>query len=789
MTLRRLTGSAPRRLLALAGVVLMLTPAAGAAETEAVASTPPVEKVLIVSLPRLRWVDVAEHRPPALTGLLANSAVASMSVRTISPVTQPGDAYATVGAGNRARAVPDLAGLAFSPADRYGDEVVADVFARRCACAVDDAAVVHLGTGPTVEANRRLRYGAEPGALAAALAGAGRSTAVVANADPGFEGDRFHREAALAVADPAGRVQAGTVGRELLSADPSAPFGLRTDTRATLAAFAGAWESADVVLLELGDLERADRYALVSTSAAADRAQAAALARADDVVGDVLAGVDLARHLVVLVAPTEPRGLPVELAIAAVAGPGFEPGLAASGTTRRPGYVTLPDLAPTVLAALGVEAPTAMNGAPVAAVGGPPPGAALFQQLAGDNDRAVFRNRVTGPITVAFIALQVVTYGLAALALRRRRPGLRRVVMYLALTVLAVPSVAFLSGLVRYDVLGPAGYGIAVFAASVAVAVVAGVAGRAGTGRAAIAAEHTWVMAALLLAGLLLAVLLVDIAAGGPLQIDTVIGYSPIVAGRFAGYGNLAFGLVAMATIVVGTGAWGWFGRDGRRTALSPGDDEEERTSWRWRTAAVAALFAVTVLAIGLPSLGLDVGGVLSAVPAFLVTLLVLRGKTVGWRRIAAIAVATVTVMTAFAIVDLLRPPTSRTHLGRFLALVADQGLQGATTVIERKISANLQILTSSPWALVIPVAVAFLAFLAWRRAELLGRLQSVAPGARACVVGGLVLAVLGGLLNDSGVAVPGIMFAVLLPYLTVLALAAGDPPRRAPAPTLDGGP
>ncbi len=783
-------GRAPRGLLALALVVLVLTPASvGTAETQAVPGDPPAEKVLILSLPRLRWVDVAEHRPPVLTGFFAESAVASLSARTISTLTSPGDAYATIGAGNRVRVVEELAGLAFSPDDRYGDEVVADVFARRCACAVDGAAVVHLGAGPTVEANRRLRYGAEPGALATALAEAGRTTAVVANADPGFAGEELHREAALAVSDPAGRVPAGTVSRELLTADPSAPFGLRTDPRATVEAFAGAWGSADVVLLELGDLERADRYALLSTSAAAERAQVTALARADEVLGEVLAGVDLGRHLVVLVAPTEPRALPVELAVAAVAGPGFEPGLATSGTTRRPGYVTLPDLAPTVLAALGVDAPTAMNGAPVAAVGGPRPGPSLFQQLAGDNDRAVFRNRVTGPVTVAFIALQVATYGLAALALRRRRPGLRRVATILALTVLAVPSVAFLSGVVRYAVLGPAGYGVAVFAAAVAFAVVAGVAGRALTGRAAIAGDRAWVMAALLLAGLLLAVLLVDIAVGGPLQIDTVIGYSPIVAGRFAGYGNLAFGLVAMAAIVVGTGAWGWSGRDGRRAALSPGDDHEERPSGTGRTAAVAALFAVTVLAIGLPSLGLDVGGVLSAVPAFLVTLLVLRGKTVGWRRVVAIAVATVTVMSAFAVVDLLRPPASRTHLGRFLALVADQGPQGATTVIERKIGANLYILTSSPWALVIPVAIAFLAFLAWRRAELLGRLQSVAPGARACVVGGLVVAVLGGLLNDSGVAVPGIMFAVLLPYLTVLALAAGDPPTAAPAaPALDDG-
>lgn len=776
------------RLLGLTLALLALAPGAGAGEAEL--ATPPAEKVLIVSLPRLRWADVAERRPPVLTALLADSAVASLSVRTISTLTRPGDAYATIGAGNRTRVVEELAGLAFSPDGRYGGELVADVFARRCACAVGDAAVVHLGAAPAVEANQRLRYGAQPGGLATALAGAGLTTAVVANADPGFagpgfDGDPFHREAALAVADADGRVPAGTVGRQLLTADPAAPFGLRTDTGATVEAVAEAWDSADVVLLELGDLERADRYAPVSTSSAAERARATALARADALLGEVLAGVDLGRHVVVVVAPTEPRALPVELTVVAVAGPGFEPGLATSGTTRRPGYVTLPDLAPTVLAALGVEAPTAMTGAPVAAVGGPRPGPALFEQLAGDNDRAVFRNRVTGSVTVAFIALQVLTYGLAAMTLRQRRPGLRRLVTLLALTVLAVPSVAFLSGLVRYAALGPAGYGVAVFAAAAALAAAAGVIGRVAAGRRRPAAGRASVTAALVLAGLLLGVLLVDIAAGGPLQIDTVFGYGggPIVAGRFAGYGNLAFGLTAMSAIVVATGAWGWPGYASRPTG---GDDGNRppRSPGERRTTAVAAVFAVTVLAIGLPALGLNVGGVLSAVPAFLVTILALRGRALGWRRVAAIAGATLAVIAAFGAVDLLRPPPSRTHLGRFLALTAEQGLGGASTVIERKVASNLSILTSSVWTLVIPVAIAFLAFLAWRQPSLLRRLESVAPGARACLVGGLVLAVLGGLLNDSGVAIPGIMFGVLLPYLTVLALAAEEPPT----PALDDG-
>ena len=82
----------------------------------------------------------------------------------------------------------------------------------------------------------------------------------------------------------------------------------------------------------------------------------------------------------------------------------------------------------------------------------------------------------------------------------------------------------------------------------------------------------------------------------------------------------------------------------------------------------------------------------------------------------------------------------------------------------------------SSVWALVIPVALALLVLMFRRRRSALRRLVAEVPGLRACLGAALVLAVLGGALNDSGVAVTAMMLAVLLPYVTVLAV---DPPSR----------
>ena len=58
-------------------------------------------------------------------------------------------------------------------------------------------------------------------------------------------------------------------------------------------------------------------------------------------------------------------------------------------------------------------------------------------------------------------------------------------------------------------------------------------------------------LAPLLLVGLSWLVLVVDVLTGGRLQINTVFGYSPLVAGRFAGLGNLAFAIVGVGAVVV----------------------------------------------------------------------------------------------------------------------------------------------------------------------------------------------------------------------------------------------
>jgi hypothetical protein len=435
----------------------------------------------------------------------------------------------------------------------------------------------------------------------------------------------------------------------------------------------------------------------------------------------------------------------------AMAGPGVEPGLARSPTTRRDGYVTLPDVGVTVLDALGLDPPSSMNATAIVSAGGPPFTPADASRLADADDLARFRDRTVGPVSVIYIVLQVVTYGLAAAALLTRGGRLRRGVELAALTILAVPLVAFLSGLTRYHHLALATYVVTVFAVALAIALVA-----LPTRRI-----HPFLPAfALVGANWLLQI--VDVVAGGHLQLDTPLGYSPIVAGRFQGLGNLAFALLAASAVVVATGPAGL-----RRRVWPDGaavDDVVPRPYLRWAIAVGAVTFVVD----GYPAFGSDVGGVLALIPAFVVLVLLLGGRRVTWEKLAVAGLGALVALAALAAVDLSRPAEDRTHLGRF----ATQLLDGdAGVVIRRKVQANWFILTSSIWTWLVPVALGFLTFLALRRTGYLYRLQRRVPGVRPCLFGALVVGVLGFALNDSGVAVPAMMFGVVLPWITWLLL------------------
>ena len=178
----------------------------------------------------------------------------------------------------------------------------------------------------------------------------------------------------------------------------------------------------------------------------------------------------------------------------------------------------------------------------------------------------------------------------------------------------------------------------------------------------------------------------------------------------------------------------------------------------------------------GAPSLGSDVGGILTLVPVFGLTLLVMAGRPLSWRAVGIAGALTLAAVAVATGIDLLRPPAARSHLGQLVAHVQDRGWEPFATTIRRKVAGNLRTY-GSPWTWTVPIVAAYMLWmLAWSR----DLSKPLPPGSalRAGAVGVLVAGILGNVVNDSGVVVTALVFVYIGPFLTLLALQ-----REVPGP------
>jgi hypothetical protein len=722
-------------------LVLIVPPAAGettAAQRGGVAKAG-VDRVLVLSLPAISWADLRSARVPTLDKLFAESALADLTTRSVRTRTSAGDGYLTLGSGARVVSDSSVAGQNLDPGERYGDDPATDVFARRLGYPMRGQ-VGALGMPSFVDANDKLLYDAEPGALGTALRDAHVRRAVIGNADRGelvLPADRLHREAALALVDDTGRTP-GTVDTSLVEPNEAAPFGLEMDVDAMVRAFRRAWPASGraVVLVEASDLARADAYRPFASADQRRAMRVAALHRTDQLVSELLRSVG-PRDAVLTVGPYH-TGRQRELTIGALRAPGVEPGWLNSSTTRRPGYVGVTDVAPTILDRLGIDVPDSMEGRPFTVDATSKDYDARLDFLIDGNRAAVFRDATIGTATALLVVLALLLgAGMLALARWPSRRG-STVLELVALALIGFLAATFLAGLLPFFRWGGGAYWLFVLAVAVAVALVATVAGR-----------RDRLLPVVLALGLLTAIHLVDALTGAHLELDTVFGYTPTVGIRVAGLGNPGSAQLSAAALLFVA----------LLVARYPGR--------RVRLAGVI-LLAVTAAVIAAPFFGQDFGGAISVTPAYVLLAVMLYDRRVSLRGVLTLAGVLVLSGLAAGFADLMRPADQRTHVGRFFEKVGNDGFGGFTTVVERKASLMLGTFHNTGWVLLVVLLVAGLVYLG-RRTEALARVAAKVSTLRAALWGFAVMAVLGMVLNDSGIQVPGMMLAVLVPTVAWL--------------------
>ena len=707
-----------------------------------VPATRPAERVVLVGVPHLGLDDLGTGAMPAFDRLADRGAAGAANVRTLSGRPASAEAYATIGAGTRVRAEVGPQGAVSAEAlpatAPFEGSTAGAVLARRSGRPPTGDIVVP--SAPVTIRSAGEHLSSRPGALGDALARGGLTTAVVSNADSvtGAGSTVVYRPAAMAAVDGAGSVGTGTVAPDdLLVIDPAEPYGIRADVDRYLAATSAALDEAAFVVVDLGDTNRAAWSARVSARPVAEGDRRSALRRVDEYLARLAPQLDPGTLL--LVVGVRPPTSQWELTPMVAHGAGVTPGSLHSPSTKREGLVTLTDVAPTVLGSLGLDAPAGMVGSPLRYRGEP------FDRgsLARLNDLAGSREDVYYPMALTFIAVQALVYVFAVVVLSQRGPARAQAALrLLVLTFAAWPLATFMErGIPHIERAGAARH-LLVWLLAAGVALVVSRARRHSL------APLSWI------AGATALVLVADVATGANLQMASVLGYSPHTAARYEGFGNTAFAVLAACAVVFAA----------IHVAYAP----------RRREAIVTAgaVLAIVLVADVWPTLGADVGGVLTMVPVFGLLMVALSGRRVTWRQVALFAAGTVAVLALVATVDLLRPVETRGHLGRFVAgAVGGDGT--FLTTIERKWSTNVRVLGQTIWTWLVPLTAAFMMYVlvigrGWRR------LLPEGSPLRAGAVGALTAGLVGWLVNDSGVVVSALVFVFVGPYLTLLALGHG---------------
>lgn len=744
----------------LGSVVLVLLTIATSLAAPASAGEPepvPARRVLVFSIPHVSWADLEAFELPNLERFVARSGIAGLTTRADTRATRLADGYLTFGAGTRAVGDPATDGDNLGVHERFGENTAGEVYTQRTGREVKGG-IVSLADPRILETNEALLYDAEIGALAMALTDAGIDRAAIGNADgtqpdtpPSPEISTRRRQVALGVMSRRGLVPRGTVDESLLRPAPSEPFGVRLDDDEVLDAFTKVWEDRSVVLVEASDLVRADVYRPWATPIHREFMLRDALKRTDALFGRLLEQVDLSRDAVVVFGPAH-SARAITLTPLAVHAPGTEPGLLRSATTRRAGFVQLIDVAPTVLDLLDVDAPTSMEGRPaeVTTTGGSAQD--RIEMLVREDAAAQFRDERVGEVQVAAVVVSALLVVATIWAFTRRRaPWVVPLVGRSALCVLGfIPTVYLTRVLPLHD----AGF-LAYWAFLVLVSI--------GIGTLYHRVGRDRPLDALLVAFLVNIVLLVgDVLVGTPLEFNSALGYSPTVAGRFAGFSNPAYAALAASTVLAAPLVARRIG--GRRGA--------------W---LAVALMAAVIVVDGAPFWGSDVGGILSMVPAFGVTAVLLLGWRLRWRTVGWCALGLVVALGAATALDMSRAPERRTHLGRLVERIDERGLGDFIVIVQRKLADNLGSLRNSVWGLMVVLALLLAVWLVKRAPERLAALRAAVPEARSGLIGFAVLAVLGYALNDSGIAIPGVMLVILL-GATIWLLTRFEPASPPPA-------
>lgn len=699
-------------------------------------------KVVVVLADRTSIDDWMNMDTTHLSWLARNYATGLMNCQTGGGKI-PENTLLTIGAG-----VPLLAtgtaGSAHSSEEELPAGKVMDLYRQGTGEYPPAGSIAYIEIPKVFYLNEESPYLFKPGTLGRILHENNMKTAVLGNSDLH---SALGRQAVLLAMDERGIVDAGNTGAGTLLKDPGFPGGIRTNYENLISNFLSLPEGTRLVVIDLGDFTRLEdaRQNVFPPLITTLREQS--MQRLDVFLGQMMKHMDLDSDLLAIISPT-PGGITAGgenmLTPFLLAGNGIPKGLVYSISTKRPGIIRNTDLLPTIFNFLDIDPPIGMTGQILKVM----PGEYSTKSIASLHANLALTNKLRQPILQGYVLIQLLLLGASLLFIFWKKPLARVVLRPLMLGVMSFPVAALLLPFLPNSSTAYIITGITILI--VALTYIFTRSGKLGD-----------LAPFILISGLTSILIVIDLFLGAPLQKNSLLGYHPVVGARFYGLGNEYMGILISSTIIAISSFITQFTKHKR--VLLP---------------VLSLYFILTIYVIASPNFGTNVGGTISSVGAFLVTMLLLFGVHIRPKAIVFICTGIFTVITGFIIYDLHQPLAQQSHIGRTASLILAGGWSEMTNIISRKLAMNVKLIRYTIWSRVFIASLGYFALLFYRPSGIMRVLYRKYPPFYKGLAGVVVGSILALIFNDSGIvaAATAMIFAIYpMIYLTLQEISQKD--------------
>lgn len=716
-------------------LIIGICTAALLVNTQAALSSEAAGHAYLLVIDKLSIYDIDPELTPELTRLVDEGGIGLASSRTLRGKNTL-DTSLTIGAGNIGRVYGNGI-MAFNQDEYLADRGLMAGHLYQNLTGIDPGPaaclLVNLPEISTRMAEERVTT--LPGAMGEVLRHHGYTVCLLGNGDTGT--DKL-RSAAVIAMDARGQIPLGDIGPDVVESSIDSFLSRETNYIYLFEQIQHYQSSANLFVVELADLSRLE----TADTAFPDQALAEKQRRLkmiDVFVGKIAEQLDPSRDLLMVISPS-PNREQVEskntFTPVIVWGKDFTTGGLTSAATQRSLIVANTDIAPTILRYFGLSDDTGtMIGRPIQVE---PSSQGMLAEAQDLSTQTSTVNRLRVPLIKGYVLFQIIIILLAIVALFWM-PEVAPFIKPAIIALVVVPLIyLFLTRLpLSADWMYIAMAVILTLAATMLLMKITGCNGF-GAFTAAVA--------------LTVIALTADLLAGSHLIHFSILGYDPMAGARYYGIGNEYMGILLGSSVALAGSFYQKYPQRG------------------WLTV-IALIFVFLAVVIASPQLGANSDGMITAPAAFLVTLILLGDLRIRPRTILLVLAGIIIAVAGFTVYDMSRPVEMQSHIGRAAHQILTGGWGEAWIIITRKFGMNIKLIGSTIWSWVFMVILLVLALLVYRPVGAMKQLRQEKPYIVKCFGGIITGALVGLVINDSGIVAASTTSIYLVVPLLILML------------------